>query len=151
MRATNKQLIIVALNQPSNMLKKNTQKIFIILLTTIIIFLTTTFFLIKDKPKYYFDPQDPNNIYTITADDNYFYVKFTPNNSDHQPTFISIIASSPIDLHQFVNKKVNLNGKFIFTTFNQVIRPKNDFQPSKNKLQALEINYISPIDQNINP
>lgn len=105
------------------------------------------FFLTKEKPYNYFDPKNPNNIYTITADDYYFYVGFDSNEIDNQKSIKSIISSAPVDLHQFLDKKVKLKGKFINTTVSQIIRPKNDYRPSNNKLQALEITDISLAEQ----
>lgn len=101
------------------------------------------FFLIKEKPNQYFDPQNSNNTYIITADDNYFYVSFHSNGEDSQKSFKSIISSSPVELHQFLDKKVKLNGEFINTTFDQVLCPKENCKNRNLPLQALEITDIS--------
>jgi hypothetical protein len=124
-------------------MKLNIKKIIITIVISIIILPIIIFFLIEEKPHQYFDPQNSDNTYTITADNNYFYVGFDSNGLDNQKSIKSIISSAPVDLHQFLDKKVKIKGKFIHTTFGQVICPKNDCQPSNNRLQALEITDIS--------
>ena len=122
-------------------------KIVLISLITIFLIFVIAFFLSEEKPHQYFDPQNPDNIYTITADDNYFYVgcRYSKNNTSNQKCFKGIIASSPIDLHQFTNKRVKLQGKFINTTFDKVLCPIDNCHrsSSRNGLQALEITSIS--------
>ena len=117
----------------------------IVLFSLIALFILTiiTFFHIREKPYKYFDPQNTNNTYTITADDNYFYVNYDSNKSDNQKEFTGIISSAAVDLHQFLNKKVKLNGKFINTTFDKVLCPKESCQHHNRPLQALEIISIS--------
>ncbi len=124
-------------------MKLNIKKIIITIVISIIILPIIIFFLIEEKPHQYFDPQNSNNIYTITADNNYFYVGFNSNGVDNQKSIKSIISSAPIDLHQFLGKKVKLNGKFINTTFNKVLCPKENCQNRSRPLQALEITDIS--------
>ena len=112
-------------------------KIVLISLVTLFIILTVIFFLIKEKPHQYFDPKKSDNTYTIISDNNYFWVKI--NNTS------VIISSAPTDLHQFLDKKVKLNGNFINTTFDKVLCPIDNCHrsSSRNGLQALEITDIS--------
>lgn len=122
-------------------------KIILISSATLLAIFLTIFFLIEDKPYEYFDPKNSDNIYTITADNNYFYINFDSNNSDNQKGFTGIIASSPTDLHQFLDKKVKINGKFIFTSPDKVLCPKENCKRNsnlytQNRLQALEITDI---------
>ena len=114
---------------------KAIQKKIIIAMIVIIILPIIIFFLIKEKPHQYFDPQNSDNTYNIIADNNYFWVKI--NNTS------VIISSAPTDLHQFLNKKVKLNGKFINTTGDKVLCPKENCQNRSRPLQALEITDIS--------
>lgn len=120
-------------------------KIVLISLITIFLILVITFFLSEEKPHQYFDPKNPDNIYTITADNNYFYVgcHYSKNNTNNQKGFKGIIASSPVDLHQFTNKRVKLQGKFINTAFDKILCPKENCQNRSQPLQALEITDIS--------
>lgn len=126
-------------------MKLTIKKIIIAIILSIIILPIIIFFLIEEKPHQYFDPQNPDNIYTITSDDNYFYVgcHYSKNNTNNRKGFKGIIASSPIDLHQFTDKRVKLQGKFINTTFDKVLCPKENCQNHSRPLQALEITDIS--------
>lgn len=112
-------------------------KIILLSLAIIIILLATAFFLIEEKPHQYFDPKKSDNTYTIISDNNYFWVKI--NNTS------VIISSAPTDLHQFLDKKVKLNGNFINTTSDKVLCPIDNCHrySSRNGLQALEITDIS--------
>lgn len=113
---------------------KAIQKKIIITMIVIIILPIIIFFLIEEKPHQYFDPQNPDNTYNIITDNNYFWVKINSTSV--------IVSSAPTDLHQFLNKKVKLNGKFINTTFNKVLCPKESCQNRNQPLQALEITDI---------
>lgn len=110
-------------------------KIVLISLITIFLILVIAFFLSEEKPHQYFDPKNPDNTYTLISDNNYFWIKINDTSV--------IVSSAPVDLHQFLDKKIKLNGNFINTTSDKVLCPKENCQNHSRPLQALEITDIS--------
>jgi len=130
-------------------MKKIIIKISIILVILLVVLLILSFF-IKDKPQQFFDLSDTSATYIITTDENYYQLQPTDKNNKA----MVIIASSPKDLNNFVNKEVHITGKFIFADQKDILCPQTDCQrlqrvdlnlkkTSSAKMEAIEITDIN--------
>ncbi|MFA6185406.1 MAG: hypothetical protein WCT51_01270 [Candidatus Shapirobacteria bacterium] len=114
-----------------------------------IVLLRLSFF-IKDKPEQFFDLSDSSATYIITADENYYQLQPTDKNNKS----MVIIASSPKNLNDFLNKEVHITGKFIFADPKDVLCPQINCQRLKRidfnlkKMSAIKMEAIEITDIN---
>jgi len=132
------------------------QKMLYILVTIVAWVITcvvvwATWDMLSDKPPQFFSFNDPNGTYTIIYEmDRYFldYVTTTGNtyaycNANSGVTTCKMtvfIASSPVDLKQFLNKQVKLKGEFI-TAHKQCI--ENSCKDYGSNFAGLRIDSIT--------